>query len=236
MSPPSPAAPIISTIIQGELARFRESVEPILLATSNSQPHTNLLSLAYWHVRLLIFRTLPATTPQELLLPASRMASLLDSPLTPITPLNHHFAALAALTLVELCAFDDTRAQAEQGLKEIEDAANRGRGLMARDGSSGWESAIRELVAKGVRNALPEVNAGSETATAGLQHLADAAIGGKGLIGAEGEADVEGAASAAAAAAAAAAVSGESGAGVDASVFDPTLLTRYGYLAALAQE
>lgn len=167
---------------------------------------------------------------------------MLESPLTPITPLNHHFAALAALTFVELCNVDDTRSQAEQGLNKIEDAINRGRGLMARDGSSGWDSTIRELMAKASRTGLPlpdvnPANSGVSTSTAGLQHLADAAIANKPVssVSADGAAS---AASAAAVAAAAAAVSGEGGVGgsMDASAFDPTLLTRYGYLAALAQE
>lgn len=146
MNPSSAAAPIISTTILGEIDRFRESVESMLLGAPN------LVHLCYWHVRLLVLRLTSSTTPHELLTPASRMASILNSSHTMITPLNHHFAALAAMTLCELCEFEETRKGAEEGIREIAEALGSHRGLMSKENGTGWDSAIRELVTGKIRH------------------------------------------------------------------------------------
>lgn len=149
----------------GEMDRFRESVDPILHGAPN------LVHLSYWHVRLLVLRLTCSTAPHELLGPAVRLASILNSSHTMITPLNHHFAALAAITLVELCEWTETRAGAEQGINDIVDALSGRRGFMSDPNSTGWDAAIRDLVLR-KRAAAPA------NRPAALHHLADAAVGG----------------------------------------------------------
>lgn len=226
MSPTSPATPIISSTILGEISRFRESVESLLLGSPN------LVHLCYYHVRLLIHRLTFSTSPtqttdlQELLIPATRMAGILNQRATGITPLNHHFAALSALTLVELGEFEECRQQAREGLREIGEAIGGRKGLMAREDSVGWDSGIRIVVEGGLRKveALERGDGGgggdgqldgtASGTNAGLRHLADAAVSGHAQAG-DGRAETSPSL---------------------ARDFDPTALTRYGYLAALVRE
>ena len=209
MSRESAAAPIITTTILGELDRFRESVESVLLGAPN------LVHLTYWHVRLMVLRLSSSTTVQELLVPATRMATILNSSYTMITPLNHHFAALAAMTLVELFDFDETRDGARRGISDMVEAIDTKRGLQSREDSNGWDGAIRELVVKrqAVADSRFRHNSNEGMAAGNLRHLADAAVGGEGR--AQGENMGEGQSFT--------------------SSFDPTAMTRSGYLAALVQ-
>lgn len=218
MSPTSAASPIISTTIIGEISRFRESVESLLLGAPN------LVHLCYWHVRLLIHR-LTATSQHydlhELLTPASRIAQILNQRVTGITPLNHHFAALSALTLIELSEFEECRDAAREGLAEIEAAIGGRKGLMAREDSQGWDSAIRIAVERGlqrVQDLDKDAQVDGGAASAGLQNLADAAVSGQ-----EKHGDT---------------ARGQNAALEEraAKEFDPTALTRFGYLAALVRE
>lgn len=106
----------------------------------------NLVHLCYWHVRLLVLRLTSSTTPHDLVDPAARMANILNSAHTAITPLNHHFAALAAMTLCELVEFEETRSKAEDGLNDMVEALGSHRGLMSKENGTGWDSAISQLV------------------------------------------------------------------------------------------
>lgn len=144
------------------------------------------------------------------------MAGILNSRATAITPLNHHFAALAAQTLVECAEFEECRDAAKEGLREIEEAIDGRKGLMAREDSQGWDSAIRIAVEMGLKRIVELESEGEESGT-GLQHLADAAMGkGDGSANSNGNGDVGGSGSA--------------------REWDPTSLTRYGYLAALVKD
>lgn len=217
MFPNSISGPLISTTILGEIARFRESVESLLLGSPN------LVHLCYYHVRLLIHRLTASSQHydlHELLLPAIRMSSILNQRATGITPLNHHFAALAALTLCELAEFEECRDEVREGLVELRDAIGGRRGLQAREDSQGWDSAIRVRVEVGLRR-VQELDEGERERSAqqadghnaGLQHLAEAAD--KEAKDRERERTVSNEAR---------------------RDFDPTLLTRFGYLAALVKE
>lgn len=206
MSSTSRAAPIITLAVLGEIDRFRESVESQLMGPPN------LVHLSYWHVRLLVLRLTSSTAPHELLAPATKMASILNSMHTTITPLNHHFAALAAMTLVELCEFEETRASAEKAIRDIVEALGMRRGLMSREDSAGWDSAIRELVTR----KRSSRTGGDDAARpgSGLQHLADAAVssgpgGGESASAKDKESKKE---------------------------WDPSTTTRTGYLAALVSD
>lgn len=185
MSPSNPASPLLGLMLAGEIDRFRESVESVWGSF-------NLVHLSYHHCHLLIKRLNPTTEPLDLVGHAVKVAAVLNSRRTPVTPLNHHFAGLAAMTLCELCDINKTRAEAITGLDHLGEALGTGRGLSGNQESEGWDGAIRELVMK-KKERLQSASS--------LDALADAA-----------GADMDGERS-----------------------FEPTMLTRYGYLTALGQ-
>lgn len=92
--------------------------------------------------------------------------------------------------------------------------SGRGRGLAGKQESEGWDGAIRELVIRKKERMLAAAGGGEGGVGGGggaaqsLQGLADAAVLGENARNGDG---------------------GESG------NFDPTMLTRYGYLTALGQ-
>lgn len=227
MASGAPVATIINITILGEVDRFRESIETQFLQAPN------LIHAAYWHVRLLVMRLTSSTAPHELLLPASRIATMCHSIQVMTTPLYHHFMASAALTLLELCEFDETRNAAERGIDDIIQALNAKDVSTSREDSEGWELTIRELVGrKRIRASTPEpVRAIKQLA---LQQLADAAIGDKrrstdtpSALTAEntsGESSIPNL------------LAKKSPDSIGSVPLDPTSLARFGYLTALMQE
>ena len=195
MAPSNPASSLLGLTLAGEIDRFRESVESVWGSL-------NLVHLSYHHSHLLIKRLSPTTEPTEMVGHAVKVATVLNSPRTPVTPLNHHFGALAAMTLCELCDVAKTRAEALKGLEYLVEALGEGRGLAGKRESLGWDGAIRELVVRKRERMQVQQNSGA----GGLETLADAAGGG----GRDGDGEREGG-------------------------YDPTMLTRYGYLTALGQ-
>lgn len=217
MAPSNPASSLLGLTLAGEIDRFRESVESVWGSL-------NLVHLSYHHCHLLIKRLNPTTEPTELIGHAVKVATVLNQRQTPITPLNHHFAALAAMTLCELVDIEKTRAEAIRGLEQISEALGFGRGLAGHEKSTGWDSAIRELIVQ-KRNKLQLVLGGVEQLPPGLQHLAHASAGDGGGYGGLTPSSAQGNV-------AATSVAGENG---RPGKFDPTMLTRYGYLTALGQ-
>lgn len=210
MAPTNPASQLLGLTLAGEIDRFRESVESVWGSL-------NLVHLSYHHCHLLIKRLNPTTEPTELIGHAVKVATVLNQRQTPITPLNHHFAALSAMTLCELVDIDKTRAEASRGIEQLAEALGLGRGLAGHpEYSSGWDSAIRDLIlAKKAR---------LQTAAVDGQHGGYSNVDGGGV--ASGTATpVEGNVAATAAGV-------ENGRSIK---FDPTMLTRYGYLTALGQ-
>lgn len=134
--------------------------------------------MAYYHVKLLTLRH-NSSEPHQLLGPAQKIAVMLASPQTPITPLNHHFAALSFLTLVELSEILETRDEAWKGIQQLADALEERRGVATRDDSLGWDIAIKDLIKKrkqerfGNSGAPPDILPGHGS----LQHLAELAVG-----------------------------------------------------------
>lgn len=214
MAPTNPASQLLGLTLAGEIDRFRESVESVWGSL-------NLVHLSYHHCHLLIKRLNPMTEPTELIGHALKVATVLNQRQTPITPLNHHFAALSAMTLCELVDVDKTRADAIKGIEQIAEALGLGRGISGHEESTGWDSAIRDLVVKkqaGLQ-AQPGAAVGPDGVLAALQGLADAAAK-------EQPPALDGNVAATANGSERASGQGR---------FDPTMLTRYGYLTALGQ-
>ncbi|PNS14177.1 hypothetical protein CAC42_6690 [Sphaceloma murrayae] len=204
MAPSNPASRLLGLTLAGEIDRFRESVESVWGSL-------NLVHLSYHHSHLLIKRLNPTSEPTELIGHALKVATVLNQRQTPITPLNHHFAALSAMTLAELVDVPRTRADAIRGLDHLAEALGGGRGLAGHPSDSrGWDSAIRELV----REKRDKVASwGPDMPVA---------------VGEVGTADTPGRIEGNVAATAPEERGGKKG-------FDPTRLTMYGYLTALGQ-
>lgn len=181
MAPSNPASSLIGLTLAGEIDRFRESVESVWGSL-------NLVHLSYHHCHLLIKRLSRICDPTELAAHAVKVATVLNSRLTPVTPLNHHFGALAAMTLCELCDVPRTRTEALRGLDHLVEALGEGRGLAGKLDSEGWDGAVRELVVK-KKERMAQME---------LQGTLDVIT-------------------------------------TNEAAFDPTMLTRYGYLTALGQ-
>ncbi|KFY32141.1 hypothetical protein V493_00475 [Pseudogymnoascus sp. VKM F-4281 (FW-2241)] len=171
---PSSATPLLSTLLTGELERFRESF-PTGLSTTTAP----FLHLTYWHVQLLTLRATPGTPPATLLHPAVQTTNLLAA--APPSPLHIHFTTLASATLLELLDNDATREDADRTLRSLFEAPART--------PAPWDKALRDLVARHMRAASPAApSAAALTASQGLQHLADLATAGEAVGAKEGTA------------------------------------------------
>jgi len=207
MAPSNPASSLLGLTLAGEIDRFRESVESVWGSL-------NLVHLSYHHSHLLIKRLNPTSEPSELIGHALKVATVLNQRQTPITPLNHHFGALSAMTLCELVEIPKTASDAAKGLDQLAEALGLGRGLAGHTSdSTGWDSAIRELVV--AKRAKIQAAAGATNAQAsGLNGHGDQL---QTLVDAE------------------ASRADGSGTSQPAKKFDPTWVTKYGYLTALGQ-
>jgi hypothetical protein len=219
MAPNRSSAPLVGKVLNGEIDRFRESIDSTIGSL-------NLVHLSYWHVKLLLKRHTPASEPYDLLGPAQRMASILNSPSASTTPLNHHFAALAALTLVELADMPETKDGAWKGIQDLHEALDKRRGFSVREDGVGWDSAIRDLILKKRQQQQSGGSGPLSGSHGGLQHLADLAVGERGSATVVPSGGGPGS------------QSGPPAERVPPSpaVFDPTVLTRYGYLTVLVQD
>lgn len=227
VSPGDPSLPnysassLIATLLTGELERFRESFPHALTPV-----HLPLLHLAYFHVRLLMKRHAPGTTTDELLQPALQTANILSINPGLVTPLTHHFAAVAAVTLIEL---RDERSEkdAESGIALLLDYVNSlGRPSPPPDAPKDWYSVVSEtLIRRDRANSNAEGKAtanrvradrlslgadAQEISRGSLQHLADLATASEEVLSERNDA-------------------------VPVSFWDPSALTRGGYLNVLGE-
>ncbi|KAI9805989.1 MAG: Glucose-responsive transcription factor [Phylliscum demangeonii] len=182
MIAPDPPTSLVTKLLRGETERWREGISTEALKSSTT------LQLAYLHVTLLVAHSKPTTEPSEMLSWCVQMTNLLRSSSTPITPLHHHFASMAAATLIGLADVAETSEDALSALSAVREALDRWRIVMPPHGEgSGWEGVIRELVLrKQPRQQTQQHPQQEQTAHAaenpqgGLQHLADLAVGGTG--------------------------------------------------------
>jgi hypothetical protein len=164
--------PFISKLLRGELDRFHESVDGMW-------DSPNLLHVAYNHVKLLSMRQNLASEPHQLMGPATRIITMLGSPQMPITPLNHHFAALALVTLLDLAEIQETKEDAWKGIQQLSDALEQRRGISTAEDNLGWDRAIKDLISRrkidrlGGTSGPPDIPPGHGS----LQHLAELAVG-----------------------------------------------------------
>ncbi|KAK0708123.1 hypothetical protein B0H67DRAFT_603177 [Lasiosphaeris hirsuta] len=133
------------------------------------EAHLPVLHLAYWHLHLLTDLVSPTSQSAKMLHDCRNIVRLLSSNPHLLSPLNHHFVSLAALSLIELTKVDSTRDEAARLVKEI---------LESRIAPSPWNAAVREKITEKSRPLTGTGTASGLGALVGggnLQQLADLA-------------------------------------------------------------
>jgi hypothetical protein len=172
-APITPSVPLLSTLVRGELERFREVLPPSLSTPSNAP----VFHLVFWILRLLLALRLPESQPQDLCDAAVQIVHTLTSNANLISPLTHLAAAFAAVVLIKCTYEEETRKEAETGLSAF---------LDGRIPPSGWDASIKEMIIKnsnasqssgagGAAGANPGTSQHAVIASQGLQHLAELA-------------------------------------------------------------
>ena len=158
---------LLGRALRGELQRFREGSEQDFSALRH-------VHLAYLHVKLLSDRHLETNTSntKAIMSGAFRIISLLATDQNRASPLTHHFAALATITLAEV--MDRDPQPIGDALKLLQSHLENGHiqypyGVV--NNRPAWSTAISIFISK---------KAGSAMGRGGLQHLADAAVGANG--------------------------------------------------------
>lgn len=105
-TPGAELVPFMSTLLNGELQRFREAMPDSL--TRNATP---MVFLAFWHLRLLIQSSTPSNDRADLINQATPGVAVLAE-IRHRSPLDHYFSGLAMLILSELYNIESTRDEA----------------------------------------------------------------------------------------------------------------------------
>lgn len=156
LSPESGAAPILSSFFNLSIELFREVLPQSI--TPSTHP---ILHMVYWHCRLLAYLFQTNAKSSDILWPCKETVSLLLTNTQLLSPLNHHFFCLTALSLVELTRVEKTREEATFLLRQL---------LESNLAPSTWDAVIRDHISEHIRPSTAQ-----DTANQSLQHLADLA-------------------------------------------------------------
>ncbi|EPX71768.1 transcription factor [Schizosaccharomyces octosporus yFS286] len=130
--------PIVTQQLRSEIDAFRESVDVVW-------GRMNLLTLAVTHVKVLLELSTNAR-PSAVLTPAMKMANILSSSSTPLTPLNHHFFSLAACVLIGVYDIPELQEEARQGLEYIRECIEKRRDIVSRKDHEDWDYVVLKLI------------------------------------------------------------------------------------------
>jgi hypothetical protein len=205
MTHESGAAPILSSFLNLSMELFREMLPSSITPTSHP-----ILHLAYFHCRLLAYLFQTTSKSSDILWPCQKLVGLLTANSQLLSPLNHHFMCLTALTLLELQKVDIHREEATSLLRELLDSSVA---------PSTWDVPVRDRIAEQIRPGTS--HAMGATASQSLQHLADLATATE-LDAAKQEKSSE-------------AGTLRTSDNYEDVGFDPRTLTRVGYLNALTE-
>lgn len=156
LSPDSGAAPILSSFFNLSIELFREVLPQSI--TPSTHP---ILHMVYWHCRLLAYLFQTNANSSDILWPCKETVGLLLTNTQLLSPLNHHFFCLTALSLVELVRVEKTREEATFPLRQL---------LDSNLAPSTWDAVIRDHISEHIRPSTAQA-----TANQSLQHLADLA-------------------------------------------------------------
>ena len=164
---------LVSTLVAGELDRFRESINDFIL-------NMPILHVAYLHVQYLHQRHTLGSTLEVATIAANAdvITSLLTNYRLPdFGPLKHHFAGLAQISLIECLDIDEFRDRSLKLQMDLQRPIEH-KGLV----SKGWASAILDYIGDKLYSKVSQSDnqlSGTDSGK-GLQHLAEIAVGGKG--------------------------------------------------------
>ncbi|KAL7621904.1 Glucose-responsive transcription factor [Parahypoxylon ruwenzoriense] len=201
LSPESGAAPILSSFLNLSIELFREVLPQTI--TPSSHP---ILHMVYWHTRLLAYLFQTNAKSTDILWPCEEVVGLLLTNTQLLSPLNHHFFCLAALSLIELSRVEKTRDEATSLLRQL---------LDSNLAPSTWDAVIRDRISADTRPSTAQA-----AASQSLQRLADLATATE-IDSIKPEKNAE-------------TVSLRTSDNYSDLGFDPRLLTRTGYLNVLA--
>ncbi|KAK9456667.1 hypothetical protein V1511DRAFT_456861 [Dipodascopsis uninucleata] len=169
----------MATLLRNELDRIRESIE-------QQSDHFAVLDLAYWHIKLALYRLLNVPNPQILLGPALRIVNHISrgnilSQSSPFAgPLGHHFLALTGATLVDLADVHETRDDALRAINTFLDALAY-TPTTHPSAATRWDSRIHALlsnpVASNQRNLQNYNSLSHKQMDSSLERLAAIAVG-----------------------------------------------------------
>lgn len=172
--------------LNGELERFREEVEPMFA----SLPHVHL---AFLHVKHFLKRGLSHHFYESdgLVHVALEVVDIVTGDQLPMSPLTHHFASLAAVTLVESTQETLKSSTPPPGtvlgclhhLRQWLEKDNNPLAVTPESGKQGWNTVIAHFIATNVSKGNSQAggsnnnSSGTSIDRGGLQHLAEAAVG-----------------------------------------------------------
>ncbi|KAI1324367.1 hypothetical protein F5Y16DRAFT_381279 [Xylariaceae sp. FL0255] len=161
LSADSAARPILNSFFNLTIELFRE-----VLPTGISPSTHPTLHLVYWHSRLLSYLFQSNSKSADVFWACKESANLLLANHQLLSPLNHHFFCLTALSLLELAKVDATREEALPLLKDL---------LDLNLAPSTWDGVIRDRISEQIRPSSAQA-----TAHQNLQQLATLATASKG--------------------------------------------------------
>lgn len=148
---------IAGILLRGESERIRESLPATFFPPTNAPVY----HICYWYNRILVELALPESTPGTMLETSLHLVTQLNFHTGVFSPLMHHCQTLAALALIELTGYEDTREDAEKALQSL---------LNAPIIHSSWDGHVRELI--NIRLQHPN---NASLASESLRRLADLA-------------------------------------------------------------
>lgn len=178
------AGAILFQCLNGELNRFRESVEHLFASVP-------FLHLSFLHVKLLLNRYTLANQfeTDDVAGVALEMVAILCTDQCPTSPLTHHFATLSAAALVENAPKTDTGDIIVRALQDLRYWLEKDSNPVSSSPDNGrprWNTSIVNYITVNLQQIQQRFPGnGTPIDRGGLQHLADAAVGKAETMGGE---------------------------------------------------
>ncbi|KXJ89702.1 hypothetical protein Micbo1qcDRAFT_121397 [Microdochium bolleyi] len=148
LGPASGAAPILSSLLNLSIELFREVLPADITPTTHP-----ILHLVYWHCRLLAYLYQGTAKVTDILWPCKQSSELLLTQTALLSPLNHHFFSLTALSLAEAAKVDLATEEANTQLREL---------LSSTLAPSTWDAAIRDYISEHLMGAALTMRNGND--------------------------------------------------------------------------